>query len=69
MLPSCSGDVIWSQSLHSSDQAMDPWHQVPDCTSTCPIVGRARLSIIDQKNHLESIMKLLRFDYTIAPWW
>lgn len=32
-LPSCTGDIIWNQSLHSSDQRMEIRYRNPAYTS------------------------------------
>lgn len=31
VLPTCAGDIIWSQKLHGSDREVETWYQGPDC--------------------------------------
>ena len=44
--PSSVGDIIWGQSLFSSDRGVEPKYQGPTHAFACPIASQSQVSIM-----------------------
>ena len=57
LLPSCSIDVLWSQSPHSRDQGMEPQQRSPGDTHAYPMVSLSQLSVMMSNPVLMALKK------------